>query len=153
MSTKLVYGFTIPKKVWNEINNKDILKEEIINSMYIFKTETELKKYNFIISEFADSETVILGLNICAFDEKHINRLELNDLNMIFNKNINDLQAIFSKVFELIITKWAEIVKKTADELIKMNNLISEKVEIPTDIEIPTDLKVEWFIVSDSINK
>jgi len=141
----LIYGFTVPGKVWNSI-----VKEEPNIEINIFNEMTEIEKiwnceYKFKIVSFNnDNSDIVIGLNITNIDDK-IYKLPINEVNLYLNNNINNLQQLFGNVFKHIITVWAKIIKNLADEITEK---YQEKVpeDIIKSIDIPNDLRVEWYI-------
>jgi len=153
MNVKLVYGFTVPKKIWDELDKDKDFSKNIIETIYKLQKDTPIEKYYFTINKIFADDNVLLGFEIQNLDTKPINRLEINEMNLFFNNNIKLLQEIFAEAFKPIITGWAEIIKKIADDFITKVDLNSKKIEIPQDVEIPQDLRVEWYVLNESIYK
>lgn len=136
----LVYGFSVPKKVWDEISKIKGLKVSIFDAWHEI-----YNKHYFIISENNETKNVVIGLMAQPLNNSRHTKLEINNLNKEFNEDINEVQQLFRKVFEIVITEWAGYVKRIADDLELINT--DEKIELP-EIDIPSDLSVDWWILN-----
>jgi len=142
----LVYGFGIPKKVWEQIN----AQQQIVLAIKSYcdsNTERLTLLSEFKIGGYTNDEEskVVIGFETRKYNNSLI-LLEINDINSFFNEHAQELQEIYTELFKIVVTPWAEIVKVAMDRFAEEHKDTTEKVELP-EIDLPSDLKVEWWIV------
>lgn len=149
--TKLVYGFTVPMSIWRQINQSKVI--DVINNINdTVKFLSSNKNYNcnfwgYGPGENDQQENILIGIDVGNLSSSNIVKLPINEVNSFLNIHIEELQGMFSKLFEPIITDWAMLIKNIADKVLEDNKnaTLVDKIEIPNVIEIPEDLRVEWY--------
>lgn len=145
ISGQLVFGFKIPKKIYDLIQEQNDVQLEIAEKLVEQKIILKELPFKITTNSRYDSEDVVIGISLEEFTQ-NIHQINIGVLNTKIDDNAVDVERIFQTMFSVILTHWSSEIKKIADLMKERYKDSNEPVEVP-EIPIPGDeLKVEWFV-------